>query len=474
MIRLPFCPLPFAFCLYLSSFLLLSSCEPKVDTPEPSAGTADFTRYVAIGSSYSSGFADGALSKQGQLSSFPSLLVQQMRLVGGAATFNIPLLKGDKGTYPDENYGPGYYKLTLPRFILVKEADCKGEVNILPERIDTVGDDEIDLSDNSQRIFEPGKIFHHLGIPAMKSFHFNNPGYAKVYNHTVHLPFSPYFWRFAPEPLDFATVFSIELVAKPTFFTFELGMSDVLSYAIDGGTGRVGGSGNEDITPVARFTSALGQILDSLVSQGAKGVVANVPDITTFPYFTTIEFDALDLSAGKADSMNAMYASNSNVGSIFHEGEHNPFVIKEDGVIRTIKPTEFVLLGVDVDSLKCMNLGAYHPISDEFILSEEEIESIKTFTADYNDIIQSLANEHGFPVVDLSGFMNRIYNETTIEGIDFSAEFASGGFFSLDGLHPSDRGQALLANEFIKVINEEFGAQLPLLNITQYRGVLFP
>jgi hypothetical protein len=359
-----------SFCVLILAGLLflLSSCEPKVDVPSPSAGNADFSRYVAIGSSYSSGFADGALSKQGQLASFPNLLVQQMRLVGGADTFNIPLLKGNKGTYPDENYGPGYYKLTLPRFELVKEADCKGEVNILPERIDTVGDDEIDLSDNSQRIYESGDVYHHLGIPAMKSFHFNNPGYAKVYNHTVHLPFSPYFWRFAPEPLDFITVFSYELQIKPTFFTLELGMSDVLSYAIEGGTGRVGGSGNEDITTVSRFTSALAQILDTLVSQGAQGIVANVPDVTTFPYFTTIEFDALDLSAGKADSMNAMYNSNPNVGAIFHEGEHNPFVIREDGVVRTIKPTEFVLLGVDVDSLKCMDLGSYIPIGDEYIL----------------------------------------------------------------------------------------------------------
>ncbi|HXH20246.1 MAG TPA: SGNH/GDSL hydrolase family protein [Chitinophagales bacterium] len=468
-----FIPIPdslYSKLFYLSSFIFLTSCEPKVDIPEPSAGTADFSSYVAIGGSYTAGFADGALSKQGQLASFPNLLAQQMQLAGGG-DFNQPLLKGDKGTYPDyDKTKPDGYKLTLPRFILVKEPDCKGEIGILPERLDSIGDDEIDLNDPSQRIAEPGKVFHNVGIPAMKAFHALFPGYADLSFYLNNLPFSPYFWRFATDP-QLTRVIDEAIAAQPTFFTLEVGMNDVLSYALDGGIGRVNDTREEDISSLDNFEASLNAILDTMKNLGATGVIANVPDITTFPYFTTIEYDALELDAAEADSMNALYPS---LGYTFHEGEHNPFVVEEDGVVRTIKPTEFVLLGIDVDSLKCLYLGAYEPIGDEYILSEAEIANVKTFTEGYNQIIAKVAAERNLAVVDLAGFIERIYHETTIEGIDFSAEFGSGGFFSLDGLHPNDRGQALIANEFIKVINRKFGAKLPLLNITEYRGVLFP
>ena len=466
----------------LSSFcFVLSSCEPKVNVPTPTSGNADFSRYVAIGSSYTAGFADGALSKEGQQAAFPSLLVRQMRLVGGADTFNIPLLKGSKGVYPGDNYAPGSFNLTDPKFILVKKEDCKGEVSILPERLPGLGDNELDINDESQRIYNAGDVYHNLGIPAMKLIHFTSSGYGDVANYGTTKAFSPYFWRIAPLPLFLSSMFSYldasftdNTSADPTFFTFELGMNDVLAYAIAGGIGRTNSDYDDDITSVSRFRTDFNLILEYLASLEIGGVIANIPDITTFPYFTTIEFDALDLDAAKADSMNKMYANNPNVGAVFHEGENNPFVIREDGVVRTIKPTEFVLLGVDVDSLKCMHLGSYIPISDEYILSETEIANIKSFTEEYNSVIREVAEAKGFSVVDLAGFMRKIYLETTIDGISLSAEFASGGFFSLDGLHPNDRGHALIANEFIKVINRSYGAQIPLLNITEFRGVLFP
>ncbi|NNF06364.1 MAG: hypothetical protein HKN21_06360, partial [Candidatus Eisenbacteria bacterium] len=45
--------------------------------------------------------------------------------------------------------------------------------------------------------------------------------------------------------------------------------------------------------------------------------------------------------------------------------------------------------------------------------------------------------------------------------------------FSTDGLHPSDVGQALVANEFIKVINDSFGASIPLVDLAEIVGINF-
>ena len=457
------------YCLLLAVFLL-SSCEPQFDTPEPSAGTADFTRYVAIGSSYSSGFSDGALSKQGQRASFPNLLAQQMRLVGGADTFNISLLKGDKGCYPSDTYAPGDFKLTEPKLTLVKKPDCKGEVKLLPERLPGLGDDELDLDDDSQRDTSHS-VFHHLGIPAMKMIDVTSPGYGDVANYGTSKSFSPYFWRFAPQPLFLSSPYTYVTAIRPTFYTMELGMSDVLAYGIAGGASN---DYEDQISSVNSFRLSLKFMLDDLLAQGAQGVIANIPDVTTFPYFTTIIYDSLNLAPAEADSMNALYGSNPNVGAIFHAGSHNPFVVKEDGIVRTIKSNEFVHLGIDVDSLKCMHLGSYIPIGDKDVLSETEIARVRSFTAQFNTVIEEEAAARGIAVVDLAAFMQRISDETTISGIDFSAEMVSGAFFSLDGLHPTNRGQAMLANEFIKTINRTFSANLPELIIADYQGILFP
>jgi hypothetical protein len=41
-----------------------------------------------------------------------------------------------------------------------------------------------------------------------------------------------------------------------------------------------------------------------------------------------------------------------------------------------------------------------------------------------------------------------------------SAEYVKGGAFSLDGVHPTARGYALIANKFIEAINAKYGATL--------------
>ena len=40
-----------------------------------------------------------------------------------------------------------------------------------------------------------------------------------------------------------------------------------------------------------------------------------------------------------------------------------------------------------------------------------------------------------------------------------------GGIFGLDGIHPTFTAHALVANEFIKRINAEFGENVPQVNV---------
>ena len=63
-----------------------ASCEPEFENEvnaEYSAGDADFSSYVAVGNSLTSGYMDGTVSRGSQANSFPNLLAQQFALVGG-------------------------------------------------------------------------------------------------------------------------------------------------------------------------------------------------------------------------------------------------------------------------------------------------------------------------------------------------------------------------------------------------------
>ena len=60
------------------------------------SGTADFSKYVALGDSFAAGYSDGALFKKGQENSYPNLLAQQFAAAGGGVFSiigNITLLK---------------------------------------------------------------------------------------------------------------------------------------------------------------------------------------------------------------------------------------------------------------------------------------------------------------------------------------------------------------------------------------------
>ena len=61
-----------------------------------------------------------------------------------------------------------------------------------------------------------------------------------------------------------------------------------------------------------------------------------------------------------------------------------------------------------------------------------------------------------------------------IAGESFNAGFITGGVFSLDGVHPSAKGQGIIANEFIKVMNDQFGANIAYVNIASLPGLAAP
>jgi len=52
-----------------------------------------------------------------------------------------------------------------------------------------------------------------------------------------------------------------------------------------------------------------------------------------------------------------------------------------------------------------------------------------------------------------------------------TGDFVTGGAFSLDGVHPSPRGNAAAVNAILDVINSKFGSNLPKVDPIEFTGL---
>jgi hypothetical protein len=68
--------------------------------------------------------------------------------------------------------------------------------------------------------------------------------------------------------------------------------------------------------------------------------------------------------------------------------------------------------------------------------------------------------------VDLNGLFRQIARQGyDFQGVHYTAAFVTGGLFSLDGVHPTDFAQGLIANAMIDAVNTKFGAAVPRVDL---------
>lgn len=431
------------------------ACKPTIEEPAVSKGSLDVTKYVALGNSITAGYADNALYYDGQQVSYANLLAGQFARIG-TGEFKQPLVSPTS---------VGIGASGGPKLILAPHADCLGNTSLSPVPSAASGDFGIFATN----IYASHGPFNNMGVPGAKSTTTIYPGYGNPANGFGN--FNPFFTRMASNPAS-ASILADAMSQSPTFFTLFIGSNDVLLHALSGATSDV-------ITPSAGvagvgFDASMDAIVTTLISGGAKGAIANIPDITSLPYFTTVPYNGLVLTnQTDVNNLNAAYAP---LGITFQLGQ-NPFIIADaaaPGGMRKITSSEYVLLSVPQDSLKCKKWGSAKPIPNAYVLTATEVTAIRTAISNYNTKISSLATAHGLAFVDVNQFLIMAETGVTYNGINLNTKFVSGGAFSLDGVHLTPIGNALLANEFIKAINNTYGSTLPLLDATKYSGVKFP
>ncbi|MCU4165207.1 hypothetical protein [Carboxylicivirga caseinilyticus] len=446
----------------LFSTLLLWQCEPKVDSFTPSAGSADFSKFIAIGDSYTAGYTDGALSKYGQMNSYSAILANQLTTVGSMG-FTQPFLPDGKSIGSAGNSSYYLVPTGVPSSPVMPTTDT-GNLELLT-------DPSTWINGNYQNV----------GVPGAKSFHLLVPEYG---NPTLGQGnFNPFYARFASNP-GTSTMLTDAMANDPTFFCLWLAGNDVLTYALSGGQGNNGGTENNDITDASTFTYAINSILATLTSGGAKGVMANIPDIEAIPHISYIQYNALVLTEEQATQMNVAYANYNAAAEAYSlpkmnfKAGNNAFVISDPDFpiaqIRQAKEGEKILLGALSGIQGEEKWGSANPIPVNYRLTLQAVQNIQFAINTFNSILEDLASKYDVAFVDVNSLMEDLKDGLVIDGNKYTNTFVTGGIFSLDGIHATGRGSAIIANSFIEAINAQFDAQVPEVNINDYKTVEFP
>ena len=105
-------------------------------------------------------------------------------------------------------------------------------------------------------------------------------------------------------------------------------------------------------------------------------------------------------------------------------------------------------------------------ISDPGVLTAAEAVTVKAQVVAYNGVIAAQAQAAGATLVDINALFTKIAaSGLTINGYTGTASFL-GGFFSLDGIHPTNTGYAVIANTYIDAINAAFGTKIGDINLS--------
>ncbi len=476
------------------------------------SGSANFSKYVALGNSLTSGYSDGALFIEGQKGAYPALLAQQFALIGGG-TFSTPFMADNVG-----GFKVGGTVASGPRLYFNGSAPVP-----------------VSGTPSTEILTHLTGPFNNMGVPGAKSFHllsntYGNPAGIGSYA-------NPYFVRFASSTS--ATVLGDATAQNPTFFSLWIGNNDVLAYATSGGTG-VNQTGNmnpatygaNDITDPTAFASVYNTLINGLTANGAKGVIANIPYVTSVPFFTTVPTNPIPgLPTASAAQLNQLFGAINQITTALGQPnrfativaddnnpattEKNPLLINDESlpnlsayITAALTPAlgaptagyvgnlygrakhasnvpatrDYILLTAQsvIGTTQAgapspfNTVGVSYPMQDSTTLTAAETAEVKVATDAYNATIQSLAAAKGLAFVNANTIMSQVANGgIAYNGFTMTSTYVTGNAFSLDGVHPSPKGYALIANKFIEAINATYGSNLRGPDLGGYR-ILFP
>ncbi|HKJ93819.1 MAG TPA: SGNH/GDSL hydrolase family protein [Longimicrobiales bacterium] len=405
----------FVVTLVLGFLIAGTACvKDAVVEPEyvPPQGGDLFIRYVALGNSLTAGWQSGGINYDLQKKAYPALLAQK-----AGATFGIAAI-ANPGC-PPPYVGP----LTTERQPSLQECLARN-VTAVPRLVQNLAVPGA-LMDDATNLFGPGLSFLTTLILGGK---------------------------------DQAQAM---IAADPTFVSVWLGNNDALAAALSGELAL--------LTPVDSFQNQLDRLVSAINQTDATdaafiGVVnaaAASPDLQPGAYFYLVA------NSGQPTPVPLNVNGNCAPGT---PGGAN--------LVSFLVASSY-LAGVDsVVNISCADNAPY-------VLNAVEQDSLLARVQAYNTAISAAAQQNGWIYVDPASMLAPVVaNPADIrkcQGMDTAstpasfasvvanncpgpsatASFTFGSFISYDGIHPSDAGQAVIADTLAARINVKHGTTLP-------------
>ncbi|MGH9595218.1 MAG: SGNH/GDSL hydrolase family protein [Edaphobacter sp.] len=218
--------------------------------------------------------------------------------------------------------------------------------------------------------------------------------------------------------------------AQPTTIFLWIGNNDALIADLTGMP--------SSMTSLTTFTTQYQALMQQLTTMTpAHLVIANIPDVTQIPYLTPAALVLAEVSQQTSLPTTVL----SGLLGIVPGDYVNPTGTAE---------IPLILAGTQKG-----------PITDSGVLSAAEVVTVQAQVTAFNQVIAQQAQAANATLVDINALFKQVTaSGLIINGYTGTASFL-GGFFALDGIHPTNTGYAVIANKFIDTMNTAFGSKIP-------------
>lgn len=420
--------------LLLLGVIGMIGCSPdSPQAPEVTTGTQPL-RVVAIGNSITAGFMNDGLVLDGQLASYANLISRQ----AGAGDLEMPFV--DR---PGAGAGAGRSPL------FVNEA---GEVTT-----DEISDPLSLLLNAAYPV-----PYDNLAVPGA-----NTKDILDAWNFATSEDNNLLFdivLRNSVLPPGRRTVLDQAAALSPQVLLLWIGSNDFLGGAT-GGEPEVGGN----VTELTVWEEQFLRIMDAVEGMNAPMVaVANMPDVTVIPYVTHLFL---------GETVDSAFVRWNMEEDLDGDGDDVAFVLLKAPVADPERAADY-LPGPDGASRDTL--------SRRNTLTTAEVALLRSTAGAFNEVIARETRARGFAHVDIGSRLLELPRDRTstddfavlnaiypwlpdpATGVLFQNEKSA---FSLDGVHPSEKGHATIANAFIDALNERYGLEIPLVDTESVRNV---
>ena len=424
---------------FIAFFLIGCEDYSELTAPTINLGSANFSRFVSLGNSLTMGEQSSSVYESGQMYSFGNIIAKQIGIDYSQAIFSDPGTGG---------------RLEIEKFNIVNG-------NLVPVIVANSN------SGSPTNLLHPAP-YNNLGIKGAFLYDVLNARNA-ITCYTANFG--------SPNPLfdavlrGLGTQLELTLAQQPTMITLWIGNNDILAFATRGGLFPP--------TDPAVFQSQYSQLLTTLNSTGAQIIIASLPNGLQTPYFNTVGPQVGVGIQGIPGVQGLVYQITGAPGIAIATSSDliNGDVLitlsgsSAAGLLGDTEGLYYSLNGIpvppSVNTAFQFGFTPENPFPNNLVLDPNEITAYLTLRQGYNDIISGLATTFDYYVIDWDNLFNSL-STTGIEanGIVFNANYVSGNFFSLDGIHPTSQGYGIIANEFIKTINLKYDASIPQVDVS--------